>query len=64
MLEQYAEVLSDSTLGRTLYEITREVAALVTDSGFTTGLVTLHVRHTSASLLIQENADPSVRTDL
>ena len=37
---------------------------LVSASGFKTGLLTLHVRHTSASLLIQENADPSVRTDL
>ena len=64
MLGQYAEELSVSTRGRALYEITREVAALVTASGFTTGLATLHVRHTSASLLIQENADPSVRTDL
>ena len=45
MLEQYAEELSVSTLGRTLYEITREVAALVTDSGFTTGLVTLSLIH-------------------
>ena len=64
MLGQYAEELSVSTRGRALHEITREVAALVTASGFTTGLATLHVRHTSASLLIQENADPSVRTDL
>ena len=64
MLGQYAEELSVTTRGRALYEITREVAALVTASGFSTGLATLHVRHTSASLLIQENADPSVRTDL
>jgi secondary thiamine-phosphate synthase enzyme len=64
MLGQYAEELSVSTRGRALYEITREVAALVTASSFSTGLATLHVRHTSASLLIQENADPSVRTDL
>ena len=64
MLGQYAEELSVSTRGRALYEITREVAALVTASGFTAGLATLHVRHTSASLLIQENADPSVCTDL
>ena len=64
MLGQYAEELSVSTRGRGLYEITREVNGLVSVSGFKTGLVTLHVRHTSASLLIQENADPSVRTDL
>ena len=64
MLGQYAEELSVSTRSRGFYEITREVVELVSASGFKTGLLTLHVRHTSASLLIQENADPSVRTDL
>ena len=64
MLGQHAEELSVSTRGRGVYEITREVDGLVSASGFKTGLLTLHVRHTSASLLIQENADPSVRTDL
>ena len=64
MLGQYADELSVSTRGRGFYEITREVDGLVSASGFSTGLATLHVRHTSASLLIQENADPSVRTDL
>ena len=64
MLGQYADELSVSTRGRGFYEITREVDGLVSASGFSTGLATLHVRHTSASLLIQENADPSVRADL
>ena len=64
MLGQYAEELSVSTRNRGFYEITREVGDLVSASDFKTGLLTLHVRHTSASLLIQENADPSVRTDL
>ena len=64
MLGQYAHELSISTLGRAFFEITQEVERHVTASGFKTGLATLHVRHTSASLLIQENADPSVRTDL
>jgi len=64
MLGQYADELSVSTRGRGFYEITREVDGLVSASGFSTGLATLHLRHTSASLLIQENADPSVRTDL
>ena len=45
-------------------EITEEVRAWVAHSGFTDGLLTLFVRHTSASLLIQENADPDVRADL
>ena len=64
MLGQHAEELSVATRGRGFYEITREVDGLVSTSGFQTGLATRHVRHTSASLLIQENADPTVRTDL
>lgn len=47
-----------------LYDITHKVADLVAGSGVNEGLVTLFVRHTSASLLIQENADPSAREDL
>ncbi|MFM7099706.1 MAG: secondary thiamine-phosphate synthase enzyme YjbQ [Verrucomicrobiota bacterium] len=53
-----------STPGRGLVEITREVGDLVRASGLRTGLLTLHLCHTSASLLIQENADPDVRRDL
>ncbi len=52
------------TRGRGFYEFTREVAAWIRESGFKDGLLTLHVQHTSASLLIQENADPEVRRDL
>ena len=47
-----------------LYDITHKVAAVLQSSGLNEGLVTLFVRHTSASLLIQENADPSARGDL
>ena len=47
-----------------LYDITHKVADVVASSGVNEGLVTLFVRHTSASLLIQENADPSAREDL
>ena len=47
-----------------LYDVTHKVANLVTSSGLNEGLVTLFIRHTSASLLIQENADPSAREDL
>jgi secondary thiamine-phosphate synthase enzyme len=53
-----------STRGRGLYEFTRDIAAWIRDEGFQNGLLTLHVRHTSASLLIQENADPEVQRDL
>jgi secondary thiamine-phosphate synthase enzyme len=52
------------TRGRGFYEITREVAAWLREAGAGDGLVTLHIQHTSASLLIQENADPEVRRDL
>jgi secondary thiamine-phosphate synthase enzyme len=53
-----------STRGRGFYEITRDVRAWVRDCGIRTGLLVLHLKHTSASLLIQENADPEVRRDL
>lgn len=64
MLRQYLNELVIRTRGRGLYELTAEVAELVRRSGLKTGLATLHVQHTSASLLIQENADPEVRRDL
>jgi secondary thiamine-phosphate synthase enzyme len=64
MLRQHSRQLTISTHGRGFYEITSEIAALVADSKLTAGLATLHLRHTSASLLIQENADPEVRRDL
>ena len=47
-----------------LHDITRDVSVAVRGSGVTEGLVTLFIRHTSASILIQENADPSVCRDL
>ncbi len=53
-----------NTSGAGLYEFTRPVSAWVRDARFSSGLLTLFIRHTSASLLIQENADPEVQTDL
>ena len=47
-----------------LHEITRQIRALVEESGVADGLVTLFIRHTSASLVIQENADEAVLTDM
>lgn len=47
-----------------LYDVTHKVADVLQGSGLNEGLITLFVRHTSASLLIQENADPSAREDL
>ena len=64
MLRQSVHELKVATRGRGFYELTREVTSLVDRSGLKTGLATLHLRHTSASLLIQENADPEVRRDL
>ena len=52
------------TRGRGLYEITDQVKTWISQSKTQNGLLTLHLRHTSASLLIQENADPDVRRDL
>ncbi len=52
------------TAGQGLHEITAEVQAQVRAAGIGEGLCTLFVRHTSASLLIQENADPSAKRDL
>ena len=53
-----------TTRGRGSYDITAEVAATVGSSEVATGLCHLFLRHTSASLMICENADPAVRTDL
>jgi secondary thiamine-phosphate synthase enzyme len=63
-VRQAAEILRVQTRGRGLHEITREVAAWTGRQGVRTGLLTLFCRHTSASLLIQENAAPAVRSDL
>jgi secondary thiamine-phosphate synthase enzyme len=64
MLRQAFHELTLATRGRGLYEITDAVTTWLTTNGFKNGLLTLHLRHTSASLLIQENADPDVRRDL
>jgi secondary thiamine-phosphate synthase enzyme len=64
MLRQALHELKIPTRGRGFYEFTDAVSGWVARHGFQNGLVTLHLRHTSASLLIQENADPDVRRDL
>lgn len=58
------KMLTLTTRGQGLYEFTDEAQAFVRGAGADTGLLTLFVRHTSCSLLIQENADPDVRRDL
>jgi secondary thiamine-phosphate synthase enzyme len=64
MLRQHLEELTVHTRGRGFTMVTSEVARIVAAAKVQTGLLTLHLRHTSASLLIQENADPGVRRDL
>jgi len=56
--------LTIPTRGKGLYEFTREVRQWVGKQGIGSGLLTVFLQHTSASLLIQENADPDVRRDL
>ncbi len=58
------EILQLSTRGRGTYNITREVQAVAEGSGIATGLCHVFVHHTSASLILCENADPQVRHDL
>lgn len=63
-VKQSASTLAISTPGRALIEFTRDVENWVRDQGIGTGLLTLFCRHTSASLLIQENAAREVRGDI
>ncbi len=63
-MQQLTTTLSVNTRGRRLYDITSEVRSWVQQSGMGTGLLTLYIQHTSASLLINENYDPDVKTDL
>ena len=63
-MTHYQKLLKIATTGKSLQNITPKIEAIVAESGIETGLCTLFLRHTSASLLIQENADPDVLKDL
>jgi secondary thiamine-phosphate synthase enzyme len=63
-VRQTTQVLTIETRGKGLIEFTGSVAAWLVGEGLETGLLTVFCRHTSASLTIQENADPDVRVDL
>jgi secondary thiamine-phosphate synthase enzyme len=63
-MNQHQKILTIETTGKTLHKITEPIAMAVRESGITMGMCLLFVRHTSASLLIQENADPAVLRDL
>jgi secondary thiamine-phosphate synthase enzyme len=60
----YQQTINVATRGRGTYELTREIAGIVANAAVETGLCHVFVRHTSASLIICENADPTVRSDL
>ena len=63
-MHQASHRFTMETRGKGLIEITEPIARWLSLQGITTGLLTAFCRHTSASLLIQENADPDVRRDL
>ncbi|MEO3705317.1 secondary thiamine-phosphate synthase enzyme YjbQ [Trichormus azollae] len=63
-MTHYQKSLRVTTIGKSFQNITSKIAAIVAESGVETGLCTLFLRHTSASLVIQENADPDVLIDL
>ena len=62
-MRQLSREFRVASRGKGFYELTGDVVGWVTGTGIVTGLLTLHLRHTSASLLIQENADPEVQRD-
>ena len=63
-MSHYQQIIKVQTQGKSLQKVTTKVAAIVAESGIQTGLCSLFLRHTSASLIIQENADPDVLLDL
>ena len=63
-MSAHTEQFSITTQGKGTYEITDRIHAIVRASGIKTGTATVFVQHTSCSLVIYENADPSARTDL
>ena len=63
-LKQFSHRLRVDTNGKGLYEITRPIARWLSECNIETGLLTVFVQHTSASLTVQENADPDVQHDL
>ena len=64
LVRVHQRVATVATNGRGLYDVTAVVAAIAADAGVETGLCSVFLRHTSASLVVQENADPAVLRDL
>ncbi|VEP17407.1 conserved hypothetical protein [Hyella patelloides LEGE 07179] len=63
-MRQHQKAISMKTVGKSLHKLTNQIDKVVAESQITTGLCIVFVRHTSASLIIQENADPDVLQDL
>lgn len=63
-MQQYQSIIKISTKGKLLYNITSKIQSAVNESKIHTGMCSIFLRHTSASLIIQENADPDVLVDL
>jgi secondary thiamine-phosphate synthase enzyme len=63
-MAQFQKMLAVKTTGKSLRKVTQQVQSIVAESGIQTGMCHLFLRHTSASLTIQENADPDVLADL
>ena len=63
-MKSHSDLLAVSTCGKGTYEITDDVSRIIRSSGVTTGIANVFLQHTSASLVIYENADPSARADL
>jgi len=63
-VQQYTQQISANAQGRKLYDITPQVSDWANQLGFNTGLLTLYIQHTSASLLINENYDDDVLVDM
>lgn len=63
-MKNYQQIIEIKTSGKCLHKITSNIKEVVTNSGIMTGLCTVFILHTSASLIIQENADPDVLADL
>ena len=63
-MQQFFHELKKSTSGRSLYDITEDIGMWVQSQSVANGLLTLHIQHTSASLLINENYDNDVLVDL
>ena len=63
-MKVHQRTLAVSTRGRELLDVTADVERVVGEAGVRTGMCTVFIRHTSASLVIQENADPAVLRDM